>query len=348
MRRAASGLVAVLLAAGVAAVPTAVSAAPVADLCTVDESRGAVPADFVVDACVDSGAITLRNSLAIPVTVQAHGDIGAAERRVTADEDTAAAVRRLSELLVLAPGDVVRWPRGEGPGELVVGVAGPAPAVPVVGALQPLRARLAAKPDAAERALAALSTDVGAAVAARAACIAGRSAIERVACDLRAADGIGQAVAARVPDAAARAVVDTVLDRGRWSEWSGAVDEMRAALGGAVTLVQEPVVPPPPPPPAPEPAPAPVPAPRAPAPAPQAPAPQVPAPAPAPAAPAPAPAAPAPAPLPLPVPVPVVPKVDPRAELERWLRELAEQARRDWEAARERFEERGHRGGWGG
>ena len=51
MRRALTGLAAALVVLCVA--PATASAVPVTDLCTPDGTRGGVPADFALDACVD-------------------------------------------------------------------------------------------------------------------------------------------------------------------------------------------------------------------------------------------------------------------------------------------------------
>ncbi|WP_104524514.1 hypothetical protein [Blastococcus atacamensis] len=175
MRVLGAGASVLLVAAAVLAVPTAAAAAPAPDLCAVDEARGAVPPEFVLDACVDAGAITVRNQLDVPVTVQATGDLGVPEWRVIAPGPVHAFARQLTSVPVLAPGDVLRWPRGAGAGDLLVGELEQVAALPVRSALQPLF------PGSAD--LTALATELGGALAARAECVPGRSVIERVACD---------------------------------------------------------------------------------------------------------------------------------------------------------------------
>jgi hypothetical protein len=351
MRADRIGACAVLVAAVVLGVPSVAAADPAPEPCLVDGTRGAVPDGFVLDACVEAGAITLRNPLDVPVAVRVSGDLGAPERRVTAGGASAVVGRGSAAAPVLAPGDVVRWSRGPGAGELVVDVLDRAVSLPVMAELEPLAPRLAGHQD-----LTGLVAVVGSAVAARTDCIEGRSVIERVACDLRAADAIGSAVAVQVPVDAVPAVVDRVLDPVRWDAWVVAAAEAAPQVdAGQRLLVQTEAPPLPVVEPAPGPAPGPARAPgTAPAPGPGR---KVPAPSPAPSpAPRPLPVpmpvplpAPAPLPAPLPVPLPAPPRVDLREEAERWLREMAEQAERAREAAREEqkqnSKDRGGRGG---
>ncbi|TYP86884.1 hypothetical protein [Blastococcus xanthinilyticus] len=356
MRRAVALAVAVF--AGTLAVPAPAVAGPAADLCVPDEQRGTVPADFVLDACVDGGAVVLRNPLDVPVTVAASGDLASAEP-IDLSEETAAGTMRLlgADAQVLAPGDVLRWPRGAGAAELVVAALEPVTAVRTVEGLEVFLAGAGGGPGVlSAQQLAAVATGIGPAVDEWAACTDGASVIGRVACDLRAADGVGSALAGQLPPGTVGAVADVALDPARWQQWTapaGPEDDPRPAdasatgptgLTGQVRLVQQAAPPPPPPPPPPpvEPA-APPAAPRAvvaPPPPPAARA-QAPAQAPAPApAPAPVPA-PAPAPAP-PAPPPVV--RDLRTEAERWLQELQDRWEREWQ---DRDHDRGTGNGWG-
>lgn len=340
MRRLAPSALALAVCAGVLAAPSVAAAAPAPELCTADAGRAAVPADFVLDACVDGEGTVLRNPLPVPVTVRWSGDVGAPERRVATADATAAVLRRLPGAFVLAPGDVAWWPRGAGAAEFVVGPLDPA--APVASELRTLLPHSGEVPD--EQVLAALSAGIGAAVTTRTGCGEGKSVIERVACDLHAADAIARAVAGGIPGDATSSVAEHVLRPARWDVWAGAADDARAAVSrGQQRLTQEATPPLPPVAAAPAPAPAPRAAPR-PVPAPAPPPVSAPAPAPAPP-PAPAPA-PAPAPVAPPLPLPA-PPADPRSELHRWLQELAGKADRFRDGVREWREEHGHRGGRG-
>src|SRR5437870_5769866 len=49
---------------------------PAPGLCTMDTSRGSVPPDFAVAACVNRTSVWLRNTLQVPVLIQLAGDTG--------------------------------------------------------------------------------------------------------------------------------------------------------------------------------------------------------------------------------------------------------------------------------
>ncbi|NEK87312.1 hypothetical protein GCU60_16335 [Blastococcus saxobsidens] len=333
MKRA--GALVVAVTACLLGLPAVAVAGPASDLCTGPADPSLIPGDFVVEGCVEPGALTVRNSLAVPVTVRVSGDLGPAEDRRLGGGPAAAAVRLLPEEgRVLAPGDVVRWPRGAGAAELAVTPLQHPAAEPVLAALAGLRTGLAGTPGERDRTLAALSGDVAASLTAWAGCAEGRGVVERMACDLRTADAIGQLLAERLPQGVRSDAAAVTLEPVRWAEWVAAAEVARTTAGtGTTRLVQQA----PPPPPAPEPAPvvpAPSPEPRpAPRPAPAPAPPQAPAPAPAPAPPP----AVVPAPPPLPVPAPVV---DPRAEFQRWLQELTARIELERERAREQDRDR--------
>ena len=88
-------LIALSAAVVLVAAPTTARALPVADLCTPDPARGRVPADFVVDACVDATSMTLRNDLGHPVLVRREGDVGAPVRVHERGSSTATVLRLL-------------------------------------------------------------------------------------------------------------------------------------------------------------------------------------------------------------------------------------------------------------
>ncbi|WP_324276341.1 hypothetical protein [Blastococcus brunescens] len=326
MRRL-SALLSLIVAVG--AVQLAASpalAGPAVELCTADDARGGVPADFVLDACADAGALTLRNDLGVPVVVRSAGDL-AAPLTVHADDSAAAAVLRLAAgaATLLMPGDIVRWPLGAGAAELVVASLPGGAEDAIVREVGPALPK-AADGSAGDLAVAfARVVDVVApAVVERADCADGKNFLRVAACDVVISATIGRAVSMHLPRGAVRDVQALLDDPADWADWQRGVRTASDAVAGrTVRLAQAPVPSAPPPPqPAQEP-------PRS-APAP------VPAPVPAPPASPPAPVAP-PAPPPAPVAPAVPPVVDDvrsdaeeaRARLEQWLREAFERARQE-------------------
>ena len=298
------GLPALLVAALVPGLlvlqPADAEAAPAAPLCAPDPARGAVPADFALDACVDASAVTVRNGGAEPVLVRTSGDLGEA---VTVHErgSAGATVLRLAMLpgTVLVPGDVVRWPLGGGAAGLVVSGPDLPATAPVVAALESVLPDLGSDdvPTGDYPAYATVARATAAAVADRAACVEGRNFLRVAACDVDAATAISRAATAQLPDRAALHVLSVLLDQARWADWAAPAPAPAATEGEPATLTLTV---------APEPEPVPVPA--APAPAPVAPV--------APSAPAPSTPAPR-APVPVPVPVPSMPSL-PQLDPGRW------------------------------
>ncbi len=346
---------AVLLVLPLLGVPSATAAPaaagpPAAPLCAADESRGGVPERFPVEACVDGGAITVRNDRDRPVVVTGVGDLGAPVL-VRSENSSVAAVVRLTAgngRLPLLPGEVARWPIGAGATAVTVAPL-PIPAAPEMAGL--LRGWLAGAADegtAAVRRSAAAEFigQVATALLARDACSQGANFLETTACDVDAAAAIAGAASDRLVERIETAELPLLLDPATWRQWP-AVDPdwpEDAAAHLAQQSVAAPVEVAPPPAAAPAgaeravAAPAPV---RTAAPHP------APAPAPVPApAPAPAPAPePAPAPAVAPAPAPATPHVRPSLEelYERNVQRLRELAAA-WERAQQEAHERNRAG----
>jgi len=299
-------LIALAVVLAVTAVPPTARALPVADLCTPDLARGGVPADFVVDACVDATTMTLRNDLERPVLVRREGDVGAPVR-VHERGSSAATVLTLLEGAdeLLMPGDVARWPLGPATGTLTVVDVDPV-VRSVVDAVTTRLPGLGSGEEKDVRPFVAVIRELDAAVQERSTCIDGKNFLRRTACDMDAASRISRTLTAQLTRSQAAELVPLVLDRTRWTAWTtptpaGPSSGSRGGAPATRTLTQAPV-------PVPAPAvaePAVVPPPvTAPPPvavsAPPVPAPVVPAP------PRVAAAVPAPAPAPPPVPAPTV------------------------------------------
>jgi hypothetical protein len=282
------------------------SAGPSQTLCDYDPARGPVPAVFPLDACVEDAAVTVRNSLAVPVAVRAAGDVGAAARVQTSGGAAAALTRHAGgEDDVLMPGDVVRWPLGAGAGELTVtdtDVRGPAAVAVTLAPFLPDREDGGIDP-VDQQAFGALIREVAPVVTARTACVRGTNFLRRAACDVDASAAIARAVADRLPGSVATEAMPEILDAATWREWSSTA-ALAVGLpdtgGRRLTLGARPVPPPVAPPSRPSPA-----------------APEI-------AAPKPPPALAAAPPLPVPHGHAAPPGVD----LEQWLRDLLEKAER--------------------
>jgi hypothetical protein len=105
----------IVLPATLSAVPSSAAAKPAPGLCAMNTSRGAVPANFAIDACVTAAGIWLRNQLQVPVRFKSSGD-AAQPVNVHTDVGLAALATRTvyPHPLILLPGDVVRIPVGAG------------------------------------------------------------------------------------------------------------------------------------------------------------------------------------------------------------------------------------------
>lgn len=56
--------------------PVLAAAKPAPGLCSMNTSRGTIPASFAIDACVTNSGIWLRNQLQVPVRFKVSGDAG--------------------------------------------------------------------------------------------------------------------------------------------------------------------------------------------------------------------------------------------------------------------------------
>ena len=109
----ASALALCTFAAVTAAVPARAEPAP--GLCQMNTSRGAVPADFPIQACVDGSNIWLYNTTTLVLRVFRGGDVGKPVSTPT-DFSLAVDVTRLKDggEWVLLPGDKLKIPIGSG------------------------------------------------------------------------------------------------------------------------------------------------------------------------------------------------------------------------------------------
>jgi hypothetical protein len=197
--------------------PATASATPLPEVCAA--GRVPVATTFPLEACVEGDGVRVRNSSDVVVVVSGSGDLGA-PALVGADDGPLATVTRLAVggEGVLLPGDVVRWPLGQGPAGISVVEGAPA--------TETIAAELAAvlpdqpEPDALRR-HASLIGDLLAGIEARRSCLRGQNFLGRAACDVGTATVIGRAVTERLPDDVAPDVGMRLLDPDRWTRWSG-------------------------------------------------------------------------------------------------------------------------------
>jgi hypothetical protein len=200
--------------------PTTAHALPAPDLCTPDVTRGGVPADFVMDACVDATSITLRNDLGHPVLVHGTGDVGAPARVHERGSAAASVLRLLSGVdELLMPGDVTRWPLGAAPAAVVVVDVDPVTRS-VVDSLTTRLPELGTGDAKEAGAVATVVREVIAALHDRTTCSGGKNFLGRASCDVDAAARISRALSAQFPRSTAVGLLPIALDPARWTAWS--------------------------------------------------------------------------------------------------------------------------------
>ncbi|GAB4061391.1 hypothetical protein [Catellatospora paridis] len=99
---------------GVLIAPAAVAnAVPDSSLCKMDTARGAVPAKFPLQACIDTGGVQMRNQLDVPVWLTVSGDTKPMVKLSTDMGAAAIATRMLHpDPRLIMPGDHLRVPLG--------------------------------------------------------------------------------------------------------------------------------------------------------------------------------------------------------------------------------------------
>jgi hypothetical protein len=110
-----------MLASAAVAVPAWAGPAP--GLCGMHTSRGAVPAGFPIDACVDGSSIWLYNSSTLDLAVAATGSVSSPRTTVTNPTLAVDATRLHSgNQWLLLPGDKMQIPIGSGSAEVRLGL----------------------------------------------------------------------------------------------------------------------------------------------------------------------------------------------------------------------------------
>jgi len=104
----------VFIASTVMGIASPSGAGPASGLCQMDVSRGAVPAAFPIDACLNGSTLYLRNTLSVPLDVLDSGGLGTPSvtpsHPSVADGLTRGVLKNPSNLLL--PGDVMSIPYG--------------------------------------------------------------------------------------------------------------------------------------------------------------------------------------------------------------------------------------------
>lgn len=111
-------MVAVLAATIALASPATAEPSP---LCRADRSRGSIPADFPLQACIDSSNVWIRNTQNVPVAVTPNGSIGM-PWLFDQDLGLGAELTRTAypDPQILLPGELLRVPIGSAPASISV------------------------------------------------------------------------------------------------------------------------------------------------------------------------------------------------------------------------------------
>lgn len=218
-------------------------AGPTPSLCQSNESRGAVPNDFPIEACVDGSNIWLRNNLAVPITLQITG--GGAPTPVQLDQSTAAIATRthVANANVLMPNDLMRIPLGDGQGQVLLADTDAGffyIEALTLSAFLPLGAT-----QAAYDAFTGLITDLDNTMRGYQQCIVGKNVVQRAACSIAASASASFAVGKAVALGVAQGVAALVLNTVAWGQQvSSQIPDVNTILSGARTLSQAAVPPP--------------------------------------------------------------------------------------------------------
>ncbi len=96
-------------------------AKPAPGLCTMDLSRGSVPEDFPIEACISAESVRLRNDLSVPIRISRTGALG--EFTVISMDQTPATIAAralINDRHVILPGDIMTIALGSGTGSLLI------------------------------------------------------------------------------------------------------------------------------------------------------------------------------------------------------------------------------------
>lgn len=247
--------------------PSLGHAGPAPSLCEQNDSRGPVPENFPMQACVDGDSIWLRNDLSVPVTIQVTGNIGDIQK-VQIDQSPAAVATRLikSDPNIIMPNDLVRIPIGEAEAKVSLintDAGGTYIEAATLAAFTP-----AGTAGAVGQALAQLVVDTDNTARAYAECVIGKNALQRAGCEVKQLAATGFNTGKAIASGFAKGVAGLLVNTAFWVETvSKQVPDVSTILKGERNLIQggRPQQPAP----AEEPAPAPAPAEQpAPAPAP--------------------------------------------------------------------------------
>lgn len=215
------------------------TAGPAPALCGATDTRGAVPAGFGLEACVETGLLVMVNQRDFPVLVTTTGDVGLPQP-IRRDGAPVAAVTRLAlpSGLVLMPGDSARWQLGAGAGQVAIDAARPDLVASTAGAIggQLPRHDKSDVAGAGDAVYAKVVATTAAAVAERATCSADTNFLASAACDVATAVAVGQALHDAFPRPLAAKLGTVLLSRARWAAWSEAAADADAALGAEVGL----------------------------------------------------------------------------------------------------------------
>jgi len=198
-----------------------VEAAPAPGLCAMNTARGAIPADFPIDACINNSAIVLRDTLPVPVNLSLTGSVGK-PIRITTDYSTAADLTRLKypDPLFMLPGDIIRIPVGTGAASVSIAGTQAGGFYALATALNNFLPGGAVKSvwDSATAMITEMSDDIG----QYENCISGKNWIGQLGCQAVLVRNLTFAIARGVITGTAHAVLAVLVNSATFLKWANA------------------------------------------------------------------------------------------------------------------------------
>ena len=207
---------------GLASFLTGVSpavAGPAPGLCSMNTTRGSIPASFAVEACFDGAKLTLRNNISVALTVLTKGDVDKPSRRESDYGLAALATRAQShDPNLFLPGDQLRFSIGThaASARLAGSSAGFYALATTVADFIP------GKPSAVIGAFTGLIDELSTDMAQYKGCLVGKNWLGQLGCRTLLARNVSFAVGRAGLNIGANAIVGTILSAATFTAWADA------------------------------------------------------------------------------------------------------------------------------
>jgi hypothetical protein len=232
------------------AAPAPVAAGPAPGLCAGDATRGTVPADFALDACVNGTGVWVRNNLTIPVHLATSGSAGT-PAPISLNQTVAAVVTRIKhpEPLQLMPSDLVYIPAGAG--NMTVTIASTDAGGLYALALTASTFIPAGAAVQVYQAGAEFVTEIADVYGQYRDCLVGKNWIGQLGCDALLTRNVTFAIGRGVANGLAKGLLNVFLTTGAFLKWADTqVPDVASIIHGSRTISLSPALPPATPPPA--------------------------------------------------------------------------------------------------